>query len=168
VTDDANYRIGWIYLDAADWKRAHDYFSRVRPDSGVARSAGHLLQELKKVPAIPQKNPNTAGLLAVLPGAGHLYCGRYRDAVISLALNAALIAVAIEAFDNDLPILGGVVAAVEAGFYVGNIYSAVSSAHKYNRAQERAYIEGLKRSVGPQLSLGVFNDGVAALIRIPF
>lgn len=168
VTDDTNYRIGWIYLDAGDWKRAHDYFSRVSPGSGVARSARHLSQELQKGPAIPRKDPQTAGLLAVLPGAGHLYSGRYRDALISFALNAALIAAAIEAFDNDLPMLGGVITAVEAGFYVGNIYSAVGSAHKYNRAQERAYIEDLKKSVGPQLSLGISMDGVAALIRIPF
>jgi hypothetical protein len=61
-----------------------------------------------------------------------------------------------------------VITAVEAGFYVGNIYSAVNSAHKYNRAQERDFVEGLKKKAGPQLSLGVSGKGLTALVRIPF
>jgi len=74
----------------------------------------------------------------------------------------------VESFNNDLPILGGVIAAVELGFYSGSIYSAVNSAHKYNRAQERAFIEGLKKEARPTLSLGASAGGVAASLRIPF
>jgi tetratricopeptide (TPR) repeat protein len=168
VIDDANYRIGWIYLDAADWKRARIYFHRVRPQARLSYPAEDLLNELNRVPDIPRKNPDTAGLLAILPGAGHFYCGRYRDGLIALVLNAAFIAAAWEAFDNDLPILGGVIAGVGAGFYVGNIYSAVGSAHKYNRAQERRFIEGLKKRAGPQLSLGLSENSLTAVIRVPF
>lgn len=168
VRADAQYRIAWIYLDRGEWQRARDFFNRIEDPWRSEYAVGELIGELEKVPDIPRKNPSTAGLLALLPGAGHFYCGRYQDGLISLVVNGVLIAAAVEAFDNDLPILGGVIAAVEAGFYTGNIYSAVNSAHKYNRAQERGFVERLKKKAGPHLSLGVSRKGVTALVQIPF
>ena len=66
-------------------------------------------------------------------GAGHLYCERKRDAFISFLLNGAMIYAAYGAFDHDLDVLGGIITFFELGFCSENIYSAVSSAHKYNR-----------------------------------
>lgn len=168
VADDANYRIGWIYLDLADWERSREYFNRVGPENRVAFRIGHLENRLDQVPDLPRKNPTTAGLLALLPGAGHFYCGRYRDGLISLAVNAAFIVAAVESFNNDLPVLGGVISAVGLGFYTGNIYSAVGSAHKYNRNQERAFIESLKKDARPTLTLGASANGVMASLQIVF
>jgi TolA-binding protein len=168
VVDNANYRIGWIYLDQGDWNRARTYFNRIRPESRTAYRVGQLSDRLDRVADIPRKDPAAAGLLAILPGAGHFYCGRYKDAFIALAVNAALIAAAIESFDNDLPVLGGVIAAVGLGFYAGNIYSAVGSAHKYNRREERKFIEDLKREARPALLIGASPKGIAAALRFPF
>ncbi len=88
-----------------------------------------------KTEASPRKNPNLAGLFAVVPGGGFLYCERYRDAFVSFLLNTGLIYAADAAYDNDNVALAGVIGFVGAGFYTGNIYGSISSAHKYNRAQ---------------------------------
>jgi tetratricopeptide (TPR) repeat protein len=167
IVDEANYRIGWIRLETGDWERARRSFDRIRPEKREAYRLRQLSQELDKASAIPRKNPATAGLLGLIPGAGHAYVGRYRDALVALAVNAALIAAAVEAFDNDLPVLGGVITAVGLGFYTGSVYSAVSSAHKYNRAQERAFIENLKE-IRPAIFLGASPAGVTAHLRISF
>jgi TM2 domain-containing membrane protein YozV len=91
------------------------------------------------------KDPTVAGVLAIVPGAGHLYCERPRDALISFLLNGALIYAAYEAFDEDLEVLGAVIAFFELSFYAGNIYSAVSSAHKYNRDEKNRFLNSLKK-----------------------
>lgn len=81
----------------------------------------------------PLKSPAMAGMLAIVPGGGFLYCERYRDALVSFLLNGALIYASYEAFDEGHDALGGVLAFVETGFYTGNIYGSVSAAHKHNR-----------------------------------
>ncbi len=168
VIDEANYRIGWIHLEAADWDRARQAFDRIRPESREAYRLRQLSEELERVPDLAEKNPAVAGLLALIPGAGHVYCGRYRDALIAFTVNAALIAAAVESFDNDLPVLGGVISAVGLGFYSGSIYSAVGSAHKHNRSLQRDYIEGLKAGTRPVLTIGPAPGGMTAILLIPF
>ena len=168
VVDEANYRIGWIYLEMADWGGAKACFDRVRPEKRASYRLRQLSLDLEKASSIPKKDPTAAGLLALIPGAGHAYCGRYQDAFVALVVNAALIAAAVESFDNDLPVLGGVITAVELGFYTGSIFSAVGSAHKYNRAREREFIENLKKEARPTLFLAASPGGVKALLRVSF
>lgn len=83
----------------------------------------------------PKKNPKTAGILSVIPGGGFLYCERYQDALVTFLLNGGLMLAAYTAWEDDNKALAGVIGFVETGFYTGNIYGAVSSAHKYNRNQ---------------------------------
>lgn len=82
----------------------------------------------------PKKNPVLAGILAIIPGGGMLYCERYKDAFISFCFNTGLIWAAYTAFDHDNPALGGVITFVETGFYSGNIYGTITAAHKHNKA----------------------------------
>lgn len=120
------------------------------------------LSLILKAEQAPQKNPGLAGFFAIVPGGGFLYCERYRDAFVTFLLNAGLIYAAYEAFENDNPALGGIISFVEAGFYSGNIYGSISSAHKYNREKririlnEIFYIdstvEPIKRGVKVSLS----------------
>ena len=58
----------------------------------------------------------------------------------------------MESFDKELYALGAVISVVEFGFYAGNIYGAVGSAHKYNKLQDAAFIDNLK------LKFNVSND----------
>ncbi|NDY72098.1 hypothetical protein DO021_14000 [Desulfobacter hydrogenophilus] len=84
----------------------------------------------------PTKHPVLAGIMAIIPGGGMLYCERYKDAFISFCVNTGLIWAAYTAFDHDNPALGGAITFVETGFYSGNIYGSITAAHKYNKAAQ--------------------------------
>lgn len=147
MRDRAFYFKGLIELERADWKRAKGAFDSVSPNNDLHSSAFFLSQSLNNADKLPQKNPELAGTLAaILPGAGHLYSERPRDAAVSFLLNGAFIAAAIQLFRHGNEIVGGVAAFFELGWYSGNIYSAVSSAHKYNENIKIEFIHKLKRS----------------------
>ena len=148
VRDEAHYRIGWIYLQTGDWEKARRHFDLISPAAADTYRLKRLSSELGKSSQIKQKNPHLAGVLSVIPGAGFAYCERYYDAITAFLLNAGLIFAAFEAFDDENYGLGGVISFVELGFYGGNIYGAVSSAHKYNQAQDRRFIETIKETAG--------------------
>jgi len=126
-----------------------------------------LIELDKKLP-IKRKNPTTAGLLSIIPGAGHLYCERKRDAFISFFLNGAMIYAAYEAFDHDLDVLGGIITFFELGFYSGNIYSAVSSTHKYNRDEKNKFLDYLKKNAKISISSGIPNQSKSILLLCKF
>lgn len=141
----AVYEIALVYVEKEDWGRAREIFSQISKDSDLHDSAGRWNSGLVRIDELPQKSPAVAGTMAaVLPGAGHVYTERYRDALIAFILNGAFIAAAVELFRHDNNVAGGVVTFFEIGWYTGNIYSAVSSAHKYNRRIKEEFIHKLK------------------------
>lgn len=168
VRDEAYYRIGWIYIETASWEEARRYFSKISTKNKNKYRLEQLNDELNKEGSIPRKHPNLAGFLSIIPGAGYLYCERYQDALIAFLLNGGLILAAYESFDDNNNALGGVIAFVEFGFYAGNIYGAVTSAHKYNRNQTGRFIETLKRNTKINLSGDVKNKGVCVAFEFNF
>jgi TolA-binding protein len=168
VRDEAYYRIGWIYIETASWEEARRYFSKISPKNKNRYRLEQLTDELNKERSIPRKDPNLAGFLSIIPGAGYLYCERYQDALIAFLLNGGLIYAAYESFDDDNNALGGVIAFVEFGFYAGNIYGAVTSAHKYNRKQTGRFIETLKNNTKINLSADVKNKGICLAFEFIF
>lgn len=115
----------------------------------------YFAQGLDRIQEIPQKSPATAGALAaIVPGSGHLYCERYRDAAIAFVLNGAFIWGMVEAFEQNNYVVGGILTFFELGWYSGNIYSAVASAHKYNQRKKQEYLDYLEKS-------GVFSLGIS-------
>jgi len=168
IVDEANYRIGWIYVETGAFDQAQRYFAKVSQRNKEKYRLRQLADALKKEKMIPYKNPRLAGTLAIIPGAGHLYCGRHQDALISFLLNGGLIYAAYEAFDNDLAAIGSLITLVELGFYTGNIYSAVSSAHKYNRSNKKKFVEGLKQNLKIELSGSMPNKGVMLALTFTF
>ena len=168
VRDEAYYKEGWVYLEMGMWEKARGCFEKISPQNRERYNLEQLSIELKKKTPIKRKNPTTAGLLAIIPGAGHLYCERKRDAFVSFLLNGVMIYAAYEAFDNDLDALGGIIALFELGFYSGNIYSAVSSAHKYNRDEKNRFLKYLKENVRINISLGKPNEGESLLLLCQF
>ncbi len=157
IKDEAFYRIGWIYVEAADWDKSRLYFNQISQESENRYATGDLLAELDEVNSIPSKNPGLAGFLSVIPGGGYLYCNRYQDALMAFLLNGGMMWAAYESFDNGNPALGAVIAFVESGFYAGNIYGGMNSAHKFNRAGTRHFIENLKRRTKISLLADPFN-----------
>lgn len=93
---------------------------------------------------LPLKSPKLAGgLSAILPGSGQLYAGRYREAGMSLLLNAAFLGGGIQSIKTGNHVVGGILLFFEAGWYGGNIYNAMNSVHKYNRDLQQSALSRL-------------------------
>jgi tetratricopeptide (TPR) repeat protein len=168
VQDEAYYRIGWIFLETADWEKAQTYFQKISHQNYAKYRLTDLIRNLESAGDIHHKSPGVAGVLAILPGGGYLYCNRPRDALISFLLNGGLIYAAYEAFDNEMYALGSVISFVEIGFYSGSIYGSVSSAHKYNRDQDRQFIDRLKENLKINLSSRPSNKGLELSLQYRF
>jgi len=152
VRDEAYYRIGWIHVETAAWEKARSYFSQISLKNRDKYRVEILSAELSNSHEIPKKSPRVAGMFSILPGAGYLYCGRYKDALIAFLLNGGLAYAAYEAFEHDSHAIGGLIAVVEMGFYTGNIYGSVSSAHKHNQSKATRFIENLKKNTKLRVS----------------
>ena len=168
VKDEASYRIGWIYLEAASWEKARAYFEKISIKNRGKYNLNELFTGLSKKDALEKKDPALTGFLSIVPGAGYVYLRRYRDALTAFVVNCSLIYAAYESFDNDNSVLGGIVAFVGTGFYAGNIFGAVTSAHKYNGIQTNRFIERLKANTKINLSADIKKKGVLISLRYVF
>jgi len=168
IKDEAYYRIGWIYIETASWDNARLYFEKISPGNRNKFRLKKLADELDKETLIPQKDPKLAGFLSIIPGGGYLYCERYQDALIAFLLNGGLMYAAYESFDKGHGALGGLITFVGFGFYAGNIYGAVTSAHKFNRKETGQFIYKLKKNARVNLSADLENKGVLLSFRFSF
>ena len=125
-----------------------------------------MTREYEKFGGLPQKSPGlAAGLSAVFPGAGQLYVKRPRDAAISFLLNGLFIWATYETFDDGNQGVGTMLLLVESGWYIGNIYNASNSAHKYNRHVRGEFLKNLELIYAPFISDGDKNLGIGLGIR---
>ena len=176
VKDLAKYELGWISLEHSTYtelysdniKKAYTYFDRISLHGRKEFKVEDLLSELENYQTIPKKNPLIAGGLSIVPGAGQLYCERYQDSVIAFLLNAGLGFAAYESFDNENYALGGLISFVGLGFYAGNIYGAVSSAHKYNKESNRYFIKALKGKIKINISDWIEKEKVSFSYQYTF
>lgn len=145
----ALYGSALTMVDMRRWDEARRTFDRIPPGSDLHRSAVIFAEGLKNIHNLPRKSPRMAGVFAaLLPGAGHLYTERPRDALVAFLLNGAFIWATMELIEDENYVAGGLVGFFELGWYTGNIYSAVSSAQKYNWKTEHDFIQGLKEKSG--------------------
>jgi len=176
VKDLAKYELGWISLENQTYteeysdniKKAHTYFDRISLNGRKEFKVEDLLSELESYQTFPKKNPYIAGGLSIVPGAGQLYCERYQDSVIAFLLNAGLGIAAYESFDNENYALGGLISFVGLGFYAGNIYGAVSSAHKYNKESNQNFIKELKGKIKINISDWIEKEKVSLSYQYTF
>ena len=146
-SDKAIYQIALIMMEKEEWQEARKTFILVPKNSPLSESANIMYSSLGNIDDIPQKSPAVAGTLAaILPGAGHLYTERPRDALVAFLLNVAFIVAAVELFHHENYVAGGIVTFFEIGWYTGNIYSAASSAHKYNKRNKEDFIRHLQET----------------------
>ena len=144
----AIYQSALVLMDKEKWERAGEMFSRVPNESRLYDSAGVFSAGLENIGNIPHKSPAVAGTLAaIMPGAGHIYTQRRRDALVAFLLNGVFIWSAVELFNDEKYVTGGIVTFFELGWYSGNIYSAVSSAHKFNKRTKKDFLQGLRDRV---------------------
>jgi len=168
IRDEAYYRIGWIHIETASWDKARHYFKKISTKNRNKYKLERLADELDKETLIPQKDPTLSGFLSIIPGGGYLYCERYQDALIAFLLNGGLIYAAYESFDKGHGALGGLITFVGFGFYAGNIYGAVTSAHKFNRKETGQFIYQLKKNTRVNLSTDLEKKSVCLSFRFSF
>lgn len=162
----ARYQLGWALLYQRQWQNASTQFQRVTSDSHLYQAAQILATEALNGSKIPRKSPSTAGILSgLLPGSGQLYIGRAGDALLAFFLNALFTAGIVETINQDKLAIAGILSFFEAGWYAGNIYSAVNGAHKHNRHATETFIRNLEnrfrvpppetqRTIGIRFSFG--------------
>ncbi|MBC2715533.1 MAG: tetratricopeptide repeat protein [Desulfobacteraceae bacterium] len=160
LIDRVYYYLGWLYLESGDFDQARSAFSSISVPNQLDSNTKTLADHLSGQGNIPQKNPITAGILSIIPGGGYLYCGRYRDALVSFLINSVLIYGVYESFDKELYAIGGILAVVELGFYAGNIYGGVSSAHKFNKIKQNEFVQNLKKEFNADISIKINSNDI--------
>ncbi len=154
-SDRALYQKALVALEMGNWQGAREIFLQMPEESPLFTAASSFAAGLAQKEQLPKKSPGMAGALAaILPGAGHLYAERPQDAVAAFLLNGAFILGALELFHHENYVAGGVFAFFELGWYGGNIYSAVNSAHKYNRDKDEEFFRDLKN----RFSVSFYRD----------
>lgn len=157
----ADLRIGWSRLYAADelmrldpkrgragFRAAAAELDRLADDHPENVRADALAGGARELASLPRRSPALAGTLsAVLPGAGQLYAGRAKDGIIAFIVNGLFIAGAIEAYHRENYVACGVLALFEVGWYSGNVYSAVNSAHRFNDESRARRMLELKKKL---------------------
>jgi len=169
VKDRVRYRLGWIAIETSRIGQARTWFNRISPNRQTDYQVAELQKDMERIKDLPHKRPFLAGLFSVVPGGGYLYTGRYQDAAVAFVVNAALMGAAYESFDNDLEVLGGLLALIDAGFYAGSIYGGISSAHKFNQSAYNQFTEDLKEAHrGPGFSALPRKYGVEIAVTYRF
>lgn len=78
------------------------------------------------------KSPSLAGVLSIVPGLGYAYAGYPKTAFSAFLVTSGFIWATVESFDRGNEGLGALLGVLSFGWYSGNIYGAVESAHRYN------------------------------------
>jgi hypothetical protein len=114
-----------------------------RGAAGLDDAEQQRLASRLQASALPRRrSPVLAGVLSgVVPGAGQLYAGRRRDALVAFLLNALFVLGAVQAFRSGNEATGVILTSVEAGWYAGNIASAASSARRANELALERYLQ---------------------------
>ena len=113
-----------------------------------------LLADLDRPPS--RRSPALAGTMsAILPGAGHVYAGRYRDGVMALVVNALFIGGAYIAYDHDEYALAGALGGAEVFWYGGSVVGAVNAADRHNHRADSQHYRSLERKWVPAAGLSL-------------
>jgi tetratricopeptide (TPR) repeat protein len=150
IKDDIYYYLGWLYLEIGSFKEAQSAFALISKNKTDFQTE-KLNERIADSESIRRKSPVTAGFLSMFPGAGYLYCNRYRDAGVSFLITGATAVGAYECFDKELYALGGILSLASLGFYAGSIYGSITSAHKFNTMEQKEFVRDLQREFKPGL-----------------
>ncbi len=144
------------FVDAARYQKAWTYFLKedlINAKAGLnethSERAKSLLSELDRWDGLPHRSPFLAGLMsAALPGLGQWYDGRFWDGAAALVVNGMFGYGLYRTWKNEYYPTFGILAFIASGFYGGNIFSAVSSAHKYNKNVKESEWMRLQKKYG--------------------
>jgi len=144
-SDKALYQSVMIYLEKDERNKALGAIRDIRENAFRSGVVPILRSGIEEISRLPRKSPAVAGTLAaVMPGSGHLYVERPRDALVSFLLNASFLFAAVQFYRHDHYAAAGIAAFFEVGWYGGNIYSAIGSAHKFNHKIKNDFLYDLR------------------------
>jgi len=142
----AQMRIAWCSVRTGDFQTVKKELSLVESGSPYYEPAQGFLKDLAGFDSLSHRSPALSGAMsAVIPGTGQFYAGRYMDGMAALIINAAFIYGAVEAYNKKIYGAFGILLFFETGWYGGNIFSAITSTHKYNRVQKENYLNTLEK-----------------------
>lgn len=136
---EALYYAGLTAVRQERYETAAELFGAIPFESNYFQKAARYRAFLDAGPSYGRRNPLTAGMLAIIPGAGYAYSGHYRTAISSLIVNGLLGWATVNAFNNDAGGGAAFYSMLFSSFYVGNIYGSVRSAERFNHNQLMEY-----------------------------
>jgi len=142
MEDKASLLTGLAFVNEEEWEKAQKSFSSILPESGFYKKAGQLKELASRGPSLDQKNPKVAGILAIVPGMGYLYDGYKQTALSSFIVNSLFFWTTAEAFKKDNEGLKPIMGILSFGWYTGNIYGSVVSAHRKNERIKKDFLNG--------------------------
>ncbi len=93
---------------------------------------------------LKHKSAFLAGTLSMLiPGTGKVYCGRWKDGLMSVLFIGTTAFQAYRGFDKKgvKSVYGWIMGGLSFGFYIGNIYGSAKAAKNYNVHQNTIFID---------------------------
>ena len=125
----ARYLLAWSLLQQDQARAAESLFRALPHFEGQAA----LAQVGAAWERLPERSPLVAGLLSVVPGAGHFYVGEPVTGLAALTLNGVFGFALYQTIRERRLGLSLILGMMESLWYTGTVFGAVSSAHKFNR-----------------------------------
>jgi tetratricopeptide (TPR) repeat protein len=138
--DRARYLLGWALLSQGNGEQAAAAFAAISPFP----QQGPLTEAARSWGALPRKSPLLAGVLSLVPGAGHVYLGQPAVGLAALAWNGLFSYALYESIRADQVGVAVLLGALELLWYSGTVFGAVSGAHKYNRDVRQEALNALR------------------------
>ena len=130
------YRLIWIDILQKKWNSAIkklNNFEKKYPQSNLKNITSLMKIDIKKGINFSPLSPTVAAILStILPGAGQVYTKRIGDGIVAFSLIAALTYGTYYYYQNGPQEISISLGVLDIIFYIGNIYTAFGSAHKYN------------------------------------
>lgn len=122
--------------------------SETHTPSPTTTQLDYLCSKLSSL-TLKYKSPPLASSLAIIPGAGKLYCGNAGDALNSFLLIGLFGYLSYDGFhdDGETSTRGWIFGTLGFGFYAGNIYGSAIAARLYNKKVKDDFIFGLDLDV---------------------
>ncbi len=160
LAEKAKWETVWTHIYLEDYASASSKLLFNEEGSLYQQPSRELARALKQLPHLPRKSPLLAGLLAaVIPGGGHFYIGKKKQAILSFITNALLFYGTYEAFAVELYTAGGFLSFFSLNYYSGNIFGALNSAHKFNRAVREEHLGKFRKKFDLSINLKGQKDG---------
>jgi hypothetical protein len=129
-----------------EWDAASGFFSIKKLADPEPQDTQYSML-LQRTVNLPHRNPALAATMsALVPGSGKVYCGEWKDAIISFLFVTFSAYESAHAFKTAGAgsIMGYIYGGMAIGFYGGGVYGSYKSANRFNTRQNEEILEDAK------------------------